>query len=147
MEKSPQSSSQPHNPRRLHVTVFAQEGATLQETAILQDFPRLCRESPLASGQTPVQWRAQASVDPSPGQAPAIRLDLHAQVALPVQCQRCMQPMEETVTVERTFRFAPDEATAARLRERGWSAVAVSSGMSVAQAWSSVSAGAVRAGR
>ena len=31
--------------------------------------------------------------------------------------QRCMQPMEETVTVERTFRFAPDEATAARLDE------------------------------
>ena len=117
MEKPPQSSPQPLNPRRLHVTVFAQEGATLQETAILQDFPRLCRESPLASGQTPVQWRAQASVDPSPGQAPAIRLDLHAQVALPVQCQRCMQPMEETVTVERTFRFAPDEATAARLDE------------------------------
>lgn len=39
------------------------------------------------------------------------------------------------------------EATAARLRERGWSAVAVSSGMSVAQAWSSVGASAVRAGR
>ena len=28
-----------------------------------------------------------------------------------------MQPMEETVTVDRTFRFAPDEATAARLDE------------------------------
>lgn len=99
------------------MAAFAQEGATLEGTAVLQDFPRLRMESPQAATQTPVQWRAQAHVDQSPGQAPAIRLELHANVTLPVQCQRCMQPMEETITVDRTFRFAHDEATAARLDE------------------------------
>jgi uncharacterized protein len=117
MEKHPQPPSQPHNPRHLHVAAFAQEGSTLEGTSILQDFPRLRMESPHAAVQTPVQWHAQARVDQSPGQAPAIRLDLHACATLPVLCQRCLQPMEETITVNRTFRFAHDEASAARLDE------------------------------
>jgi uncharacterized protein len=36
-------------------------------------------------------------------------------VALPLQCQRCLTPVLETVQAERSFRFVADEATAAAL--------------------------------
>jgi uncharacterized protein len=42
-------------------------------------------------------------------------LDLRASVQLPMQCQRCLTPVLETVEAERSFRFVADEATAATL--------------------------------
>jgi uncharacterized protein len=45
--------------------------------------------------------------------APQIWLHLKAGALLSLTCQRCLQPVEVPVAVERSFRFAPDEQTAA----------------------------------
>ena len=123
MEKSlPSSSSSAgaahaHDPRRLHITAFAEAGATLQGTTSLHELPRLADECALTSPETPVRWQAQGSTRQATGQPKEIWLELEAEVSLTLQCQRCLQAMQEPVRVQRAFRFVHDEATAAQLDE------------------------------
>ena len=111
------AAPQPHDPRRLHITAFAEAGATLSGTTALHALPRLADECPLSSAETPVHWQTQGSVRQTAGQGKEIWLELSADVALTLECQRCLQAMEEPLHVQRAFRFVHDEATAARLDE------------------------------
>lgn len=125
MEKSLPSSSSPsgappahaHDPRRLHITAFAETDATLQGTTSLHGLPRLASECALTPPETPVRWQAQGSTRQTTGQPKEIWLELEAEVSLTLQCQRCLQAMQEPVRVQRAFRFVHDEATAAQLDE------------------------------
>ena len=63
----------------------------------------------------PVAWQLQGRSVPQSGGADQIWLDLNALVSLPLQCQRCLTPVLETVQAERSFRFVADEATAMAL--------------------------------
>ena len=125
MEKSLPSSSSPagaapahtHDPRRLHIAAFAEAGATLQGTTPLHELPRLAGECALTPPTTPVRWQAQGSTRQAAGQPKEIWLELEAEVNLTLECQRCLQAMQEPVRVQRAFRFVHDEATAAQLDE------------------------------
>jgi uncharacterized protein len=87
------------DPQHLDVLAFARDACHLQGEGVLADWPRLAEEQ---HGETlvpgSVNW-----------------LDLSASVQLPMQCQRCLTPVLETVEAERSFRFVADEATAAAL--------------------------------
>jgi uncharacterized protein len=67
----------------------------------------------LAAGA--VLWQLTGRTQIQSGGTDQIWLDLRASVQLPMQCQRCLTPVLETVEAERSFRFVADEATAAAL--------------------------------
>lgn len=102
--------------QHLDVVAFARDGAVLEGQDALQAMPRLLEEQVTGSLQPgPVIWRLSGRLLPQSGGADQIWLYLQASVALPMQCQRCLTPVLETVEAERSFRFVADEATAAAL--------------------------------
>jgi uncharacterized protein len=104
------------DPHHLDVLNLAREALNLNGQGVLADWPRLAQElfgSELLAGL--VVWQLQGRSVPQSGGADQIWLDLKALVNLPLQCQRCLTPVLETVQAERSFRFVADEATATAL--------------------------------
>ena len=105
---------------RLNVKAFAREGLSLQGQMSLAQFGRLAELalSPIESsfqdsGQpTQVSWDIQAELVPISGGDSQIWMHLKAGVDLPMQCQRCMGPVQLAVKANAAFRFVSDEATA-----------------------------------
>ncbi|MDO4769977.1 MAG: DUF177 domain-containing protein [Brachymonas sp.] len=116
--QNPQSPSAfEHDPRRLPIATLADAGAALQGQTPLHELPRLASACAASVGDTLISWQAQCSTRQPPGQSQEVWLELQAEVPLTLECQRCLQAMPEPLQVQRAFRFAPDEATAARLDE------------------------------
>lgn len=104
------------DPQHLDVLAFARDACHLQGEGVMADWPRLASEQhgdTLAPGS--VNWQLDGRTVSQSGGADQIWLDLRASVQLPMQCQRCLTPVLETVEAERSFRFVADEATAAAL--------------------------------
>jgi uncharacterized protein len=102
--------------KRLHVKAFAKDGLSLSGLQPLGFFERL---ADLATTQTAsnaesiqVQWAISGEIAPVVGGEAQIFLHLKASVCLPMQCQRCLGPVQLDVLSEQTFRFVADEATA-----------------------------------
>jgi uncharacterized protein len=60
-----------------------------------------------------VQWSAQGDLRNPQHVNPEIWLHLQASTALPMTCQRCLEPVDVPLSVDRPFRFVADEETAA----------------------------------
>ena len=103
-------------PSHLDVKAFAQAEGELQGDLPLDQWPRLSLEQ-VAGGETAsaVRWRLQGRTEPVSAGPDEVWLDLDAAVDLPMQCQRCLQPVLGPVLAQRSFRFVADEATAAAL--------------------------------
>lgn len=101
------------DPRRLDVRRFADEGAELSSEDRLAGYPRLLAETEAGARERAVHWHAQGELRNPDHVHPEIWLHLQADAALPLVCQRCLQPVDVALTVDRDFRFVPDEATAA----------------------------------
>jgi uncharacterized protein len=105
---------------RLNVKAFAREALSLQGQMSLAQFGRLAElalspvESSLQDSGQPIQvsWDIQAELVPISGGDSQIWLHLKAKVDLPMQCQRCMGPVQLAVKANAAFRFVSDEATA-----------------------------------
>ncbi len=105
------------DPRHLDIRAFAQAGGELQGHSPLAQWPRLLGEQ-MAGAQArdhAVRWRLQGHATPVAGGPSRIGLTLWAEVDLPLQCQRCLGPVVETIGAEREFVFVADEATAEAL--------------------------------
>jgi uncharacterized protein len=101
------------DPRRLDVRRFAEEGGELHGDAPLSSQGRLLEETGGRGPEQPVRWQARGELR-NPGHLrPQLWLHLRAETVLPLVCQRCLGPVEVPVAVDRSFRFVPDEATAA----------------------------------
>lgn len=102
------------DPERLDVAAFAEGAAMLSGSDALSRYPRLTAEaSERPAADVRVRWHAQGAQRAAPGAAQAPWLHLTADTALPLVCQRCMGTVEAALNVDRWFRFAVDEATAA----------------------------------
>lgn len=104
-------------PRRLDVAAFARQQGELAGTWPLAELPRLAA-SAFAGGagagpSADIHWSATGVERPVTGGAPQTWLHLRAQVALELECQRCLGPIRSTVAFDRHFRFVVDEARAA----------------------------------
>ena len=99
--------------RRLDVRKFAQEAAGLQGREPLREYGRLLAETQGLGADEPVTWSAQGEMLNPRHVHPEIWLHLKAQARLALVCQRCLQPVDVDVSVDRSFRFAADESTAA----------------------------------
>jgi uncharacterized protein len=97
---------------RLDVAAFAREGASLAGREPLRQRSRLLDETRGEGADLPVQWTAQGQAVAVTGGDPQVWLHLKASAVLPLTCQRCLAPVDVTLTVDRAFRFVADEATA-----------------------------------
>lgn len=105
-------------PRKLDVEAFAREGARLAGEWPAAELHRLAdagaHEMP-ASQWPPVQWALQGERREPRGGEPQTWLHLEASATVHLTCQRCLQPVQEPLTLSRWFRFVRDEAQAAAL--------------------------------
>jgi uncharacterized protein len=107
---------------KLDVGAFCRAGARLQGAWILAELPRLqaCGQPEGAAhdfAPVPVSWAAAGEVRPARGGGEEMWLDLQAEACIALQCQRCLQPMQQALKVHRWIRFVRDEAEAERLDE------------------------------
>jgi uncharacterized protein len=101
------------DPRRLDVKSFADEGAEIGSVAPVKQYARLMAETQGRGAQAPVSWSAAGEMRNRQHVLPEIWLRLKAQAILSLTCQRCLEPVEVPLSVERAFRFVSDEETAA----------------------------------
>ncbi|MEO8544976.1 MAG: YceD family protein [Burkholderiaceae bacterium] len=98
--------------RHLDVRAFARSGGSLRGTAPLSDFARVAHDCEGGGAGITVTWSAEGSVRAGAGEALQILLHLLVDAALPLTCQRCLEPVEIPAAVDQWFRFVPDEDTA-----------------------------------
>lgn len=104
-----------HSPDRLDVKAFAQAGAHLSGHDSLLKYKRLAGEAKGLHPDLRVDWMADGEVRATHGIGGQIWLRLKVSATLPMICQRCLQPVDVPLEVEREFRFVADEATAEAL--------------------------------
>lgn len=106
------------NPLALDVAAFAQAAGELSGEWPAGELPRWAHDAPPeapAATWPEVRWHLQGRTRPVTGGAAEIWLDLRVQAQARPTCQRCLQPVEVDVEIERPFRFVRDEAHAAEL--------------------------------
>ncbi|HEY0823731.1 MAG TPA: DUF177 domain-containing protein [Ramlibacter sp.] len=101
------------DPHRLDVRRFAEEGAELEASEALQSFRRLAAETQRPGDAAPVRWHARGELLNPRHVHPEVWVHLDAATTLPLVCQRCLNPVDVALNVDRSFRFVPDEETAA----------------------------------
>ena len=114
-----QARSTDFKPERLDVLAFARAEARLAGNTPISLFSRLCESAhgadddhrPAPSGD--VHWQAEGQWRERPGSAPQAWLHLTAQATLSMTCQRCLQAADESLAVDRWFRFVASESEAA----------------------------------
>jgi len=100
------------NVRRLDVRAFAQAGELLSGQASLSEMPRLHADCAGVSPDRQIQWSAKGGLQAQVNAPAKVWLQVKATTALPFVCQRCLEPVEITVAVERDFRFVSSERLA-----------------------------------
>ena len=108
------------DPHKLDMRRFARDGALLEGLWPQDRFTRLAGSlmPPLADAPPPpVQWSAQGQQRLVPGGEPQIWLHIQGHTVARLECQRCLQPLNEALQVDRRLRFVAGEDEAARLDE------------------------------
>lgn len=101
------------SPQQLDVRAFAEEGAQLSGETPLAAFRRLAAEALAGQPESAVGWSVRGELR-NPGHLhPEAWLHLRANATLRLACQRCLEPVEVPLSVDRSFRFVADEDTAA----------------------------------
>ncbi len=98
--------------QRLDIKAFAEEGAQLSGASTLGAHERLLAETEGRGAELPLHWSARGELRNPRGVKPEVWLHLQASATLPLACQRCLAPVDVSVSVDRSFRFVADEATA-----------------------------------
>lgn len=106
-----------HDPLRLDVAAFAAAGAELGGSWPAAELPRWSATltPPQDLALDPVAWHLRGERAPVRAGDPEIWLHLQAQGRAWLTCQRCLQPLDEAVAIDRRIRFVRDEATAEAL--------------------------------
>ena len=104
-----------YSPDRLDIKAFVQAGTRLTGHDSLLKYERLAQEAKGLHPDLYVDWQATGELRPVPGEAGQQWLHLQAQSTFPMVCQRCLGPVDVPLTVDRSFRFVADEATAEAL--------------------------------
>lgn len=100
-------------PQRLDVVALAEDAAELSGSEPMSAFRRLADEARASIQGREVTWSAEGEMRNPHHVQPEVWMHLQADALLPMTCQRCLEPVEVRLEVDRTFRFVADEATAA----------------------------------
>lgn len=108
---------QTFKPRRLDVEAFARAQASLQGRIGWDALQRLADSvlGPADAAAGGVEWAAEGLWHQPLGGHAEIRVRLRAQVPLRLTCQRCLQPLTQTVGFATTLRFVEGEEAAQAL--------------------------------
>lgn len=104
---------------KLDVAEFARQGAQLSGTFTLKELPRLAAfcVNPLAADELgdPIiaRWQVRGKTVKQRMAEPQIWLYLEITAQVSLRCERCLQPVDENIQVERAFRFVATEEQAA----------------------------------
>ena len=101
-----------YDARHLNIEAFAKAGGSMQGSEALARFDRLQEEARGAGAQNPLQFSAHGLTRPNGAASEQIWLTLSAEVALPQTCQRCLGPVDVSVSFSREFRFVATEEVA-----------------------------------
>ncbi len=101
--------------QRLDVKAFAQAGGRLRGHESLLKYERLSQEAKGLHPDLLVDWEAVGEVRTPLGGVGEIWLTLKVRASFPMECQRCLTPVDVPLEVDRAFRFVADEATAEAL--------------------------------
>lgn len=105
------------DPLRLDVAALAAEQGRLSGHWSVADLPRLAQaqaapdDLPLAG----VEWQVEATRLGRPGAGEELWMSLSAHCQVWLQCQRCLQPYQVSLSPNNRFRFVRDEAEAEAL--------------------------------
>jgi len=106
------------DPDKLDLAAFARDGASLSGEWPVTSLPRLsdsaAPEAP-ASAWPALHWALHGEIRQPRGGAAQTWLQLGARATVWLTCQRCLQPVQEQVDIERWIRFVDTEAEAAAL--------------------------------
>jgi uncharacterized protein len=101
--------SRPLQANRLNMKAFAQDGAPLTESTLLQNMERLVEETQGLQPDLAVKWQARGELRPRAGAEDEVWLHLTAEATVPLTCQRCMGVVETAVAIDQWYRFVADE--------------------------------------
>lgn len=104
------------DPHALDVLALCKATGALQGQWPLAAMTRLS-DSFCAASDGNATWQARGWLVPALGGEAEIWLELTGDAQVPLECQRCLQPMKEQLRVQRRFRFVRSEDEAARLDE------------------------------
>jgi uncharacterized protein len=112
------SPHKPQDPRKLDVAALARDGARLEGEWPAAELTRLAEggapEAP-ATAWPAVRWAVQGELRQPRGGEAQVWMQLEASASVSLSCQRCLQPVQESLQFARWFRFVRDEAAAAEL--------------------------------
>lgn len=100
------------HPPHLDVKHAAQENLRQEGHEPLSNYERLTQEAKGPAGENALNWSAltELRADASGQLVPWLQLTVHT--TLPQICQRCLEPVDVAVRVERAFRFVDSEELA-----------------------------------
>jgi uncharacterized protein len=108
----------PLDPHALNVRSFCADAATTSGRWPLGGLARLVGSVFVAPApDDAAEWQAQGSVVAAAGSEPEIWLHLSGSARVTLQCQRCLQAVQQDLAVDRRFRFVRSEEEAERLDE------------------------------
>ena len=111
-------SARVFDPLRLDVQAFANDAAELDGRWPLRRFDRLGEathsESRPAEGDE-VVWSARGVLRDKSADRPQTWLHLLARTQLRLECQRCLQPLDTVLDIDRWFHFVAGEDAAAQI--------------------------------
>lgn len=100
------------SPDRLDVKAFAQVSGHLSGHDSLLKYERLSQEAKGLHPDLRVDWTATGELRTELGDSGQVWLHMKVQATFPMECQRCLTPVDVPLEVDRWFRFVADEATA-----------------------------------
>lgn len=98
--------------QRLDVKTFAEDEGQLSGVDTVGAYARLMAETEGRGADRPLAWSAHGELRNPRKVQPEVWLHLQADTVLSLTCQRCLAPVDVPVSVDRSFRFVADEATA-----------------------------------
>lgn len=110
--------SRPLDPRKLDIEAMARDAVRLQGRWPAEALARLAEFAPAEapiSGWPVIEWSAQAELRAQRGAEPQLWLHLQAHAEVSLSCQRCLQPVAQTLALDSWVRFVRDEELAASL--------------------------------
>ena len=111
-------SSRDFDPFRLDVAAFAKAAGRLDGRWPLAQFDRLVESAVGAAGGLEagvVNWSARGEARAMRGGESQVWLHLTAATSVPLECQRCLKPVDAALRLERSFLFVHGEDAAAQL--------------------------------
>ena len=105
------------DPLSVDVTAFAKAAGALAGRWPLVQLERLAGSADAAAlpADAEVRWRAQGELRAMRSGENEVWLRVEAATHLPLECQRCLKPVETPLDIARSFRFVHGEDAAAQL--------------------------------